>query len=115
MTAPPGLELLDQMAITYNRLKYARIICLEQEKPEEAAELEKRGRELSQQLDRLLAEDLRTWGDSAAELTADVMQANRELQAHVAEMEKSMEDAERFAKALACVDHVIEVTSKLLP
>jgi hypothetical protein len=108
-------DLVNELLITRRQAQRLAISLRFQGRESAAIGAEEKVGELSDQIDRMLAAEMETWVQGAADLTARLKGINQRLSADVDSIRKRDQNVERIARALGAIDDVIRMIRRLTP
>jgi len=113
MTQAEKNELLDKLSVCYNRVNYLKLLCDEANKPDEAAQFDRRKARLKVEIDGLLRDLYENWIGNANSLKTSLQNSNNGVEASIKEIEGDIKVAENIVKAIGYIDDVIKVAAAL--
>lgn len=106
--------LVDSLMVTLAKTNRLEIVLRFQGEGKEATKVQARGKELSKQIDKLLAKIMLDWLGQAAALETSIKATNTKLQGAIRDIKKKIQVAQRVIKAIGHIDDVIDFGKRLL-
>ena len=114
MSDNPKAEAIRAMNSTYQRgqdLEFELIFTGEQEA---AKDTNKSNKTLSDEIDKLIVDAMKSWLKDANQVTKDVKKANASLQSAITAIKNTKKKGENIVKAVGLIDDVASIAKSLL-
>lgn len=106
---------IDSMQITLHRSRNLALEFRFYGDDTSALKLEKKNKELSKLIDKLIIAAVENWLLDAKKVTANIKKSNTSLQRSITSIKKKKNIGDNLVKALGLVDDVISIAKTLLP
>lgn len=107
------LAIIQCLLVTKQKAHVLEISLRFESRSNEAEQVARKAKELSDQIDRLLGQVMGTWLDQAATILQKIEQANASLESSIQEIQDEVEVAENVVKAIGYIDDAVVVASKI--
>jgi predicted DNA-binding transcriptional regulator len=107
-------ELLDSLSVCYHRINFCKILCEENDRTEEAKQLERREKRLKIEIDGLLRDLYHNWIGDAKQLKGKLDGINKEINEHIEKIEQDIKTTQKIVKAIGYFDDAIKIATDLV-